>query len=222
MRGSGGTGNTNVGPHESRTGNKMDPRVDSDQGIYHSLTHTLFQNPMANLSKLDHRANLNKPTNPFQSQPSQGYQGSQGSQGSQSSQGAPSFQTASGMSNTGSMGMGQQPMPADTHMKNEENYSSSTQEHKSRSTTSHATPCQEPQMGGQMGSQMGGPMGGQMGGQMGQQFGGGGAPGGSSYNQGDTMGRQPGGQGNLNKLGTGMNEQQQQQQGQGMGHQRGY
>jgi hypothetical protein len=28
-----GSGNTNAGPHESKTGNKMDPRVDSDQGM---------------------------------------------------------------------------------------------------------------------------------------------------------------------------------------------
>lgn len=60
---------------------------------------------------------------------------------------------------------------------------------------------------------------GQMAGNMGQGFGGG-AAGGSSQGFSDA-GRQPlAGQGNMGKLGAGMNAQQ--QQGQGIGNQRGY
>jgi hypothetical protein len=37
-----GEGNTNAGPHESRTANKMDPRVDSDQGMLAFLPHSKY------------------------------------------------------------------------------------------------------------------------------------------------------------------------------------
>jgi hypothetical protein len=77
---------------------------------------------------------------------------------------------------------------SDDHVKNEENYSSSTQEHKSQSTTKHATPCQmEPQA-------QPGP---------GQQRFGGGATGGSSYDDTSAGVRGPSGGQNpdpLNKL----------------------
>lgn len=42
MRGS-GSGNENVGPHDSRFANKMDPRVDSDQGSLTSFLKTGYK-----------------------------------------------------------------------------------------------------------------------------------------------------------------------------------
>ena len=107
---------------------------------------------------------------------------------------------------------------SDNHMTSEENYSTSTQEHKSHSSTSHTAP-------GQMGSQaqpgFGG--GGQTnlgGGQ--QNFSGGAAPGGSSYNDNTSGMRGPSGGQNtdpMNKLDPRVNRSNEQQNT--IGNQRG-
>lgn len=100
---------------------------------------------------------------------------------------------------------------SDNHMTSEENYSTSTQEHKSHSSTSHTAP-------GQMGSQAQPGFGG--GGQ--QNFGGGAAPGGSSYNDNTSGIRgQSGGQNTdpMNKLDPRVNRSNQQQNT--IGNQRG-
>lgn len=108
---------------------------------------------------------------------------------------------------------------SDNHMTSEENYSTSTQEHKSQSSTSHTGP-------GQMGSQAQpgfGNRGGQTnfgGGQ--PNFGGGAAPGGSSYNDNTSGMRGPSGGQNtdpMNKLDPRVNRSNEQQNT--IGNQRG-
>jgi len=182
-------GRTNAGPHDSNVANKMDPRVDSD---------------------LDNRRN---------------YPGTTDSQnvGSQDTgSGARGFDPSS----TGSIGQSRgidnhmtsednyssskeekksrtQPLTSDNKMTSEESYSNATQEHKSHSTTAHAEPCEmEPRAQPGHGSRMG------------QQNFGGGATGGSSYNDNNSGARGLSGPENpqqMNKLdprGQGSNYQQ--------------
>ncbi|KAJ6010611.1 hypothetical protein N7451_002023 [Penicillium sp. IBT 35674x] len=207
-------GSSNAGPHDSSMANKMDPRVDSDMDNRASQGRTEGDRP-----NVTHAQGFN-PSNTSTSR-----------QGQQQQQ--PGMQQQSGMQQ-------QQPgMQAfDNHKKSEENYSKNTQEHsshsqpgeygsdmntqddhstsmqenKSHSTTSHAAPCQT-----NVGAESGG-----MGGTAQPSFGGNAAAGGSSY--GDTGAGRSGGQAQnvdpMNKLDprtTRANEQQNM-----AGNQRGY
>jgi len=113
----GGGSNVNAGPHDSKMANKLDPRVDSDMDN-RAARGTGDTNP---------QQSSNAPSNP-----SRGVDNHETSEDDYNK--ATQEKTAKSQPQPGSYGS--------NTMANEESHSTSTQEHKSHSATSHAMPCQ--------------------------------------------------------------------------------
>jgi hypothetical protein len=112
----GGGSNVNAGPHDSKMANKMDPRVDSDMDN-RAARGTGNMNP---------QQSSNAPSNP-----SSGVDNHESTEDDYNK--ATQERTAKSQPQTG--GYGNNPM-------DEESHSTSTQEHKTHSATSHTMPCQ--------------------------------------------------------------------------------
>jgi hypothetical protein len=132
---SAGSGNVNVGPHDSKLANKADPRVDSD------MDNRAQQSGGATMPQRSSNAYSNM--DPGGHSRTQGLDNHQTSQDDfQKSTNEKNFQSRSPDNNNP---LGQ--------MTSEQKHETSTEEHKSHSATSHVRPCQtnvqnEPNFGG--------------------------------------------------------------------------